>query len=132
MTQDTTPAPARPTKRSAVAALYAQGVIPTEIARQLNISLDSVYNTASKAREMGLLPPRAIRIKRTKFDAGMKLIRYRCRKVGGDRTVGSMAQITNALTPSAIKWLVRITPEGMSVAETITSIINDAFYEETL
>lgn len=118
------------TKRAAVVRMYLAGAQPPEVADTLGITLASVYSTASHAREVGLLPPRQTRIRRAKFDAGMKLMRYRCVKAGDERRVGSITEIANTLTPAQIKWLVRITPPGETVALTIRSILIDAFHEE--
>ena len=119
------------TKRAAVTRLYQAGVPPAEVAAQLGISLNSVYSTASHARDKGCLPAACTRMRRSKHTAGMKLLQYRCRKAEDVKSVGSMAEVANGLTPATLKWLVDITPAGQSVALTVRSIVIDAYHEET-
>ena len=107
---------------------YKDGIAPGEIAKSLNLPADIVYAEGVKARRNGDLPKRGSYAIRTSGKAAYKLLAYRCSREG--RRVGSLIDVVNPLTPDVVKWLADITVEGMSIAETITSIINDAYAEE--
>lgn len=115
-------------RRDDIVRLYQAKMSPKDIAEKLGITLKNVYTVASQARDKGLLPRTKYTIRRTKAQAGMKLMQYHCRNAG--KSAGSMVATINALTPATIRWLVEITPPGQPVALTIQSIIVDAYQEE--
>ena len=103
-----------------------QGMHTKAIAEQLGITIHQVQwrvLTARERGELGFAKEYRPRPKRTKnaFAA------YR-KQYGID--TGTFGMVGDLLSMSQLEWLYKITPSGLTIAETVSAIIKDAYSEE--
>jgi len=104
-----------------VARMRLDGVRRTEVATQLGISINMVAREITKAREVGLLPPKQ------PGDFGNQM-REAVKRHGIKK--GSVQDVLALLTPEAREWLMKITPHGDTLASIMAAIVTDAHQEE--
>jgi len=104
-----------------VAELRLKGMNNIQIGETLDRNRNWVGTRITKARELGLLPPKPIMNRHDQVTLALK--EKEC-----DR--GSVKQALGALDENELMWLLDQLPAGMSVAELIAAIVKDAYAEE--
>jgi len=92
-----------------------------QIGETLDRNRNWVGTRITKARELGLLPPKPIMSRHDQITLALK--EKEC-----DR--GSIKQTLSGLSEDELLWLLNQLPAGMSVAELIAAIVKDAYAEE--
>ena len=102
--------------------LYNQGVIQTEISKELGVSIATVSKLLVRARDIGRLPPK----EPTKPQA---VVNGELKKYHTNR--GTISQMLLLMPAPARAWVMKNTPEGATISDFAASIILDAYYDET-
>ena len=106
---------------AAVAKLRAQGMSNIQIGETLDRNRNWVGTRITKARELGLLPPKPIMSRHDQVTLFLK--ENEC-----DR--GSIKQTLSGLSEDELMWLLDQLPRGMSLAELLTAFVRDAYADE--
>ena len=106
---------------AAVAKLRAQGMNNIQIGETLNRNRNWVSTRITKARELGLLPPKPIMNRHDQVTLFLK-------ENESDR--GSIKKVLSGLSEDELLWLLNQLPLGMSLAELLTALVRDAYAEE--
>jgi len=106
---------------AAVAKLRPQGMSNIQIGETLNRNRNWVSTRITKARELGLLPPKPIMNRHDQVTLFLK-------ENESDR--GSIKQALSGLSEDELLWLLNQLPLGMSLAELLTAFVRDAYAEE--
>ena len=115
-------------RHARVTELTIAGKLPREIAASLGIDIRSVYYITSKARYSGLLPATRYSVRNRRKDTGYKVM-ARIAEVKKVK-MGSYRAMVENLPTGVMHWITDQVPEGMSVAEFLSSIIIDTYHEE--
>lgn len=107
------------TKR--VAEMRLAGSTRTEVKETLGVSINVVAREITKARAVGLLPPK-------KPGSFQNKIREDAKRHGITR--GSVQETLSLLTPETREWLMRNTPRGSTIAAMVAAIVTDAHHDE--
>jgi predicted transcriptional regulator len=98
---------------------FLAGRLPVEIAEDLGLAKQTVYNLITKGRRHGVLAPT---VKRNDPDLRLKRARLRS---------GMVCDIIRALSEDQLSWIIQqcLTMEIESVAEYALELIRDAYEE---
>ena len=105
----------------AVAKLRLKGMNNIQIGETLDRNRNWVGTRITKARELGLLPPKPIM---NRHDQVTLILKEK------DCERGSVKQALGALDENELWWLLDQLPAGMSVSELLAAIVKDAYAEE--
>jgi hypothetical protein len=111
-----------------IIALYKAGLSNTEICISMGKEPGNVSNALSEARRAGLISGYNPRIKNPMTISVAKHVSRRAKDKG--KKVGSFKEIIGTLPKEIANWLIKQTPDGESLALTITAIITDAYHDE--
>jgi len=103
-----------------IVELYNGGMAYHEVAEKLGVPTRRVYSTLYRAKQRG------IAVRHDKVESPRE---RRLRIVAG-RPVGLMTQMLETLDEPVLSWLMKVTPQGMSVAEYVAAMVLDAYHEE--
>ena len=106
---------------AAVAKLRLQGMNNIQIGETLDRNRNWVGSRITKARELGLLPPKPLMNRHDQVTLFLK--ENKC-----DR--GSIKQTLSGLSEDELLWLLNQLPRGMSLAELLTAFVRDAYADE--
>jgi hypothetical protein len=100
--------------------LWETGMNHAEIAAKLDVPMTHVYDAIYRGRQAGLkLRPLPLK----KIDNRGLSARYQV-------LFGSVPEAIKGLPEAAMIWLLKNTPDGMTVAEYMTAFVLDAYLEE--
>lgn len=98
--------------------------IPThEIAKQLSLQSGVVAEIIYRMRKSGKLPS-------FENKNAFAYIRYQLQQRTYSQSLGSVKKLLSLLPFEVGQWLLRITPNDATIADTIAAIITDAYHEE--
>ena len=106
---------------AAVAKLRAQGMNNIQIGETLDRNRNWVSTRITKARELGLLPPKPIMNRHDQVTLFLK-------ENESDR--GSIKKVLSGLSEDELLWLLDQLPRDMSLAELLTAFVRDAYADE--
>jgi hypothetical protein len=106
---------------AAVAKLRLQGMSNIQIGETLDRNRNWVGTRITKARELGLLPPKPLMSRHDQVTLFLK-------ENGSDR--GNIRQTLSGLSEDELMWLLNQLPNGMSMAELLTAFVRDAYADE--
>ena len=106
---------------AAVAKLRAQGMNNIQIGETLDRNRNWVGTRITKARELGLLPPKPIMNRHDQVTLFLK-------ENESDR--GSIKKVLSGLSEDELLWLLDQLPRDMSLAELLTAFVRDAYADE--
>jgi hypothetical protein len=106
---------------AAVAKLRLQGMNNIQIGETLDRNRNWVGSRITKARELGLLPPKPLISRHDQVTLFLK-------ENGCDR--GSIKKTLSGLSEDELLWLLDQLPRGMSLAELLTAFVRDAYADE--
>ena len=104
-----------------VAELRLKGMNNIQIGETLDRNRNWVGTRITKARELGLLPPKPIM---NRHDQVTLILKEK------DCERGSIKQALSGLSEDELLWLLNQLPRGMSLAELLTAFVRDAYAEE--
>jgi len=106
---------------AAVAKLRAQGMNNIQIGETLDRNRNWVGTRITKARELGLLPPKPIMNRHDQVTLFLK---------ENESERGSIKKVLSGLSEDELLWLLDQLPRDMSLAELLTAFVRDAYADE--
>jgi len=91
------------------------------ISKTLNISKHVISRKVREARAAGFLPQRKVGSSRSKTSDLLKSYNL---------TRGSVQDVLSTVEPEVKIWLLKSTPAGSTIAEFLSAIVIDAYYDD--
>lgn len=109
-----------------ITAMASGGVSSPRIAAQLGLPVSMVRTHVWRLRAAGEIPP----LEACRAAAGRPRYKVHAPKFIYGARLGNIRQIVSSLTEAERRWLGGNTPQGMTIAEFVVSIIRDAVVED--